>query len=246
MTKLKQRQRRNDGGYSLIEVMVAMVIATTVLGLVTTTMISMLRNGAGASSRLANLDQVRTGVDALSKNLRTAVRPEQLNPTCSTSCSAAFETVTDSRVVFFGNVGDKVGSNSAPTRITYAIAVDPNDATGTTAAVTETRQKVASTWTAGDYTWAGGTGTAPCATPITGCVTRVISRGVTWPLPTSNGPLFTYYNGTNVAVATSPAPSGSALAQIASIRIALPVGDSTHPSPGVSTSVFLPNSTLGH
>jgi hypothetical protein len=73
-----------------------------------------------------------------------------------------------------------------------------------------------------------------------------VARGITWPLSTSNGPLFTYYNGSNAAITTSPAPTAPTLAQIASIRIALPVGDSTHPSPGVSTSVFLPNSTLGH
>jgi prepilin-type N-terminal cleavage/methylation domain-containing protein len=227
------RTPRRDGGYSLIEVLVAMVIASTVLGLVTAAMIGMLRNGASAGSRLANLDQIRIGVDALSKNLRTAVRPEQLNSTCVSSCPAAFETATDTRVVFYANVGDKIGTKPAPTRITYTIAADPNDATGTTAAVTEIRQQVASTWTSGDYTWATG-------------ATRTISRGITWPLPSSNGPLFTYYTGSNGAIVTSPAPSGSILATIASIRIALPVGDSTHPSPGVSTSVFLPNSTLGH
>jgi hypothetical protein len=202
------------------------------LGLVTTAMVSMLRNGASASSRLANLDQIRTGVDALSKNLRTAVRPEQLNPTCVSSCQAAFETATDTRAVFFANVGNEVGTKAAPTRITYAIAGDPADATGTTATVTETRQQVASTWTSGDYTW--GTG-----------VTRTISRGITWPLPASSGPLFTYYNGSNDPIATTPAPTTSTLATIASIRIALPVGDATHPSPGVSTSVFLPKATLG-
>jgi prepilin-type N-terminal cleavage/methylation domain-containing protein len=238
-----------DDGYSLIEVLVAMVISSVVLGLVTASMIGMLRNGASASSRLANLDQIRIGVDALSKNLRTAVRPEQLNPSCVASCSAAFESIDNSKVVFYANVGDKVGTAPAPTRITYAIAADPADTTGTTAAVTETRQKVASTWTTGDYTWAGGTGSAPCpagGAAVAGCVTRVFSRGITWPLPASNGPLFTYYDGTHAAVATSPTPAASVLARIASIRIALPVGDPTHPSPGVSTSVFLPNSTLGH
>jgi prepilin-type N-terminal cleavage/methylation domain-containing protein len=218
--------RRRDEGYTLIEVMMAMLIASVVLGLVTTAMIGMLRSGAGATSRLANLDQVRTGVDALSKNLRTAIRPEQLNPSCSTACSSAFDSAAD-------NVGDTVGARAAPTRITYTIAADPNDTTHTTAMVTETRQHVATGWTSGDYTWAAGS-------------TRTISRGITWPLPAANGPLFTYYNAGGTAIATSPAPTASTLAQVSSIRIALPVGDATHPSPGVTTSVFLPNSTLGH
>jgi prepilin-type N-terminal cleavage/methylation domain-containing protein len=230
MSHLTRRHSRHDGGYSLVELLVAMAVASTVLGLVTSAMIAMLHNGAAANSRLANLDQIRIGVDALSKNLRTAIRPEQLNPTCSASCSSAFDTATGSQVVFYANVGDKVGTKAAPTRITYSIAADPNDTTGHTASVTETRQHVAPTWTTGDYSWSAGT-------------TRVVSRGITWPLPSSNGPLFTYYNGSNAALA---APSGSTLAQIASIRIALPVGDAAHPSPGVSTSVFLPNSTLGH
>jgi len=230
---VKRPTRRQDRGYSLIEVLVAMVVAGTVLGLVTSAMIAMLRNGAAANSRLANLDQIRVGVDALSKNLRTAVRPEQLNATCSTACSAAFETATNSQVVFYANVGAQAAGKAAPTRISYSIGADPNDTTGTTAVVTETRQQVAPTWTGGDYTWSTAT-------------SRVVSRGITWPLPGSNGPLFTYYNGAHAAIATTPAPSGSTLAQIASIRIALPVGDAAHPSPGVSTSVFLPNSTLGH
>jgi hypothetical protein len=139
-------------------------------------------------------------------------------------------TATSTQVVFYANVGDKVGTTAAPTRISYSITADPNDRTGTTAMVTETRQHVAPSWTTGDYTWSAGT-------------SRVVSRGITWPLPSSNGPLFTYYSGGNTAIAT---PAGPTLAQIASIRIALPVGDAAHPSPGVSTSVFLPNSTLGH
>lgn len=227
---MKRLTQRRDAGYSLVEVLVAMVVASTVLGLVTSAMIAMLRNGAAVNSRLANLDQVRIGVDALSKNLRTAVRPEQLNPTCSASCSAAFETATNNQVVFYANVGDKVGTKAAPTRMAYSIVADPSDATGTTAMVTETRQHVAPTWTSGDYTWSAAT-------------SRVVSRGIPWPLPSSSGPLFTYYNGSNAALA---APAGATLAQIASVRIALPVGDAAHPSAGVSTSVFLPNSTLGH
>jgi hypothetical protein len=227
--------------------MVAMVIASTVLGLVTTAMIGMLKSGAGANSRLANLDQIRTSVDVLSKNLRTAIRPEQLNATCSASCGSAFEVAADQQAVFYANVGDTAGGALAPTRITYTISVDPTDATGTTAMLTETRQQVASTWTSGDYTWAGGTGANPCpAGGVTGCVTRTVSHGITWPLPASNGPVFTYYTGSDVAVATTPTPAASTLAQISSVRIALPVGDPAHPSPGVTTSVFLPNSTLGH
>jgi prepilin-type N-terminal cleavage/methylation domain-containing protein len=243
------RQERRDGGYSLIEMMTAMAIATVVLGLVTGSLIGMMKSNASTTTRLANLDQVRQSMDAISKNLRTAVRPEQLNPACSANCSAAFVSATANSVKFYANVGDvDPAGKPAPTLMSYTIAADPHDATGKTAAITEIRQALASSWTsaAGDYSWAGGTGAAPCPAGgpvVAGCTTRVIGSGISWPIPAA-APVFAYYSGSTL-VPTSPPITGSTLDRLSSVAIALPVGDVTHPSAGVSTTVFLPNSSLG-
>jgi prepilin-type N-terminal cleavage/methylation domain-containing protein len=247
---MTHRQERSDAGFSLIEMMTAMAIATSVLGLVTGSLINMLKSNASTTTRLANLDQVRQSMDAITKNLRTAVRPEQLNPNCATACSEPFVSATATSVRFYANVGavDSAG-NPAPTLTTYSIAADPADPTGKTAAITEVRQNVATSWTSsvGDYTWAGGTGANPCPTTgtvVAGCTTRVIGTGITWPIPTGAAPVFAYWSGVT-AVPTTPTITGSALGQLNSVAIALPVGDATHSSAGVNTTVFLPNSSLG-
>lgn len=236
MNRQLRMVRRGDGGYSLIEMLVAMAIAMVVLGLVTTTLIGSSKASTGARARLANVDEVRTAMDSISRTLRTGVRPEQLNPTCVTSCSAAFVSATDNSVVIYANLGDvDPAGKPAPTRMTYTIAADPTDPTGKTAAITETRQLAASapSSTPGDYTWGVGT-------------SRMVGNGLTWPIPAGSAPLFVYYNGTHTKLATTPAITGSALATITSVDITLPVGDATHPTAGAATSVFLPNSTLGH
>src|ERR1700761_6740585 len=95
----KRNKRIDDPGYSLIEILVAMAITVTALGLVTSAMIGTLQTGVQASTRLGDLDQVRAGVDALSRSLRTAIDPGQLNPNCTSvvpmDCASEFEQIAN-------------------------------------------------------------------------------------------------------------------------------------------------------
>jgi prepilin-type N-terminal cleavage/methylation domain-containing protein len=256
------RQERRDPGFTLIEMLVAMSIATIVLGLVSGSLISSMQDNASASTRLANLDQVRQSMDTVSKDLRTAIGPDLLNDACSAStdaagrpaCSSAFVSATPTSVQFYANVGDTDSAgNPAPTLVTYTIAADLNDPTGKTAAITEIRQSVAAdpTSSTGYYTWAGRNSvTAPCptGTVVAGCATRVAGAGIEWPIPATsqNGSVLIYQNSAGATLPTTPAMSASELSQIASVEIALPVGSAANPTAGVSTTVFLPNSVQGN
>jgi type II secretory pathway pseudopilin PulG len=229
-------QKPRDGGYSLIEMLTAMAIAMVVLGLVTGSLISMMKSNASADTKLANLDQVRQAADAMSKDIRTAIKPELMNNACATNCTVAFVSATSASAQFFANEGDtdSTGKISTPTLVTYSAAADPTDKTGLTARITETRQSVSSTWTSGsDYTW------GPAST-------RVVASGIEWPYPASSSSLFVYHDPTGVKIATSPSMTTSQLGQIASVDISLPLGTATAPTAGVSTSVYLPNSILGN
>jgi Tfp pilus assembly protein PilW len=230
----RQRKAR-DGGYSLIEVLTAMSIGMVVLGLITGTLINVMQNNASASSKLANLDQVRQAVDAMSKDIRTAVKPALLNPSCVSNCSTAFLTATGTSTEFFANEGDtdSAGKLQTPTLVTFSMAADPNDKTGKTADVSETRVSVAPTWTSGsDYSW--GTAT-----------TRVVASGIQGPLPASSQ-LFVYHDGTGAKIPTTTTMTTSQLGQITSVDISVPMGSAADPTTGVNTTVFLPNSILGN
>jgi Tfp pilus assembly protein PilW len=229
------RQEPRDGGYSLIEMLTAMAIAMVVLGLVTGSLIGMMKSNASADTKLANLDQVRQAADAMSKDIRTAIKPELMNNACATNCTVAFVCATNTSAQFFANEGDtdSTGKISTPTLVTYSVAADPTDKTGLTARITETRQSVASTWTSGfDYTW------GPAST-------RVVASGIQWPYPSSSS-LFVYHDSTGAKIAVTPAMTASQLGQIATVDIALPLGTATTPTAGVNTSVYLPNSILGN
>lgn len=223
--------------------MVGITLFSVVLGLVSGIVIASLKASTGTRDRLANLDQVRAGMDSMTKSLRTAVRPEQLNPSCTTVCDYAFETAGDSEVAFLANLGaiDAAGK-PAPTRVSYTVAADPDDSRNLTAIVTEMRQEVLPTWTSGNYVF-----TPPCTVGVggSGCTAREITKGIRWPFPVADGPPFVYYDGSHTELSTTPTLTAAKRATISAVDITMPVGDAEHPSPGVMSSVFLPNSTLG-
>jgi prepilin-type N-terminal cleavage/methylation domain-containing protein len=233
--------RSRDGGFSLIELLVAVSLFTAVLALVSGVVIESLKSSTDTRNRLANLDQVRAGMDSMTKSLRTSVRPEQLNGHCVASCDVAFESAKDYQVTFYANLGEvDAAGRAAPTRFSYTVGPDPRDATGKTAVVTEMRQQVLPTWASGDYAFAG-----PCTvnTAVAGCSAREITRGLRWPFP--DGPAFVYYDGAHAVLPEAELLTAAQRGVISAVDITLPVGNADHPSPSVTSSVFLPNSILG-
>jgi prepilin-type N-terminal cleavage/methylation domain-containing protein len=241
VTRLPQRaarRRADDRGFSLMELIVAMGIFGLLMSILGGVVIEMLKADQSTRARLANVDQVRQGMDAMARNLRTAVRPAQLNSTCTTACEVAFESISSTKVVFHANVGDTdTAGNAAPTLYTYTVAADPDDVLGETARIVEIRQRVAPTWTSGDYTFVPECTVGGAA--VSGCTARVLASGIRWPFPSGEKPFaFTSAAGATLAAATD-------VGNVATVDITLPLGTAANPSPSVASTVFLPNSILG-
>lgn len=163
-----------DGGFSLIELSVVTVLIGLLGSLICTLVISTIRSEAGSRSRLADVDQVRVGMDAMTRTLRTAIAPGQLGAGCA-GCDVAFKEIGGRKVHFWANLND----TSRPTLLTYELVV-----TGTTARLVETTQPPDGT----SGTASSWTGPATTRTLITGIV-----------VPTE--PIFTYTDSTGTTTA---------------------------------------------
>src|SRR5664279_3441314 len=88
------------------------VIMSLVIGLLITTQ----KQVASTSIRLDDIDQARTAIDSLTRTVRTAVEPAQLEVGC-TSCdgpastSTALTSATPAKIQLFANGGLAAGPN---------------------------------------------------------------------------------------------------------------------------------------
>lgn len=222
MTRAARRRAGEDAGITLIEVLVGVVLLSLVGGLLTTLVVDMLRTSSGTSSRLTNVDSVRVALDDVTKGLRTAVRPEQLNPACTTNCDSAFRAAAGTSVSFYANYG----TSGQAQLTTYRVEADP-DHPGTGRLVEEVFASAPP----------GGTPSLTCGT---GCRTRVVARGLTWPL-TGTDPVFDYADDQCTDFAAIVA-----LADIGCVLIDVPI-EAKRDDKGTSATatVFLPNSVMG-
>ena len=212
---------RSDVGMTLIEVLVGVVIFTVLGGLLTSFVIDMLRSNTGTTNRASNVDQLRVSTDALTKGLRTAVRPEQLNPGCVSPCDAAFLTASASEVAFYANHGTPGEARLT----TYRVQPDP-DKVGTARLVEELHASAAPI----------GVPTTAC---IANCVQRTLARGLALPDPAE--PVFSFADA-GCDDFTTPV----AREDIACVLIDLPVlGARDNPGTSATATVFLPNSVMG-
>ena len=215
-------RRRCDAGMTLMEILVGVVIFTALGGLLTAFIVDMLRSSTGTTNRAANVDQLRVSTDALTKGLRTAVRPEQLNPACVSACDAAFLTASAGAVTFYANHG----SPGQARLTTYRVEQDP-DRPDTGRLVEEMRASAAP----------GGTPSTACGV---GCTSRTLARGLVWPVDAVD-PVFAYADEKCADFVTAVAP-----ADIACVLIDLPVlGARDNPGTSATATVFLPNSVMG-
>lgn len=213
---------RPDAGVTLIELLVGVVIFTVLGGLLSAFVVEMLRSNTGTTNRAANVDQLRVSTDALTKGLRTAVRPEQLNPACVTACDTAFLTASPSAVTFYANHG----SPGQARLTTYRVEQDP-DRPDSARLVEELRAGAAP----------GGTPSTVCGA---GCTSRTLAHGLVWPVDAAD-PVFAFADENCADFVTPVAP-----ADIACVLIDLPVlGARDNPGTSATATVFLPNSVMG-
>jgi prepilin-type N-terminal cleavage/methylation domain-containing protein len=210
-----RRGVHRDAGVSLIELLVVMMLFGLIGTLVTSLVISTHRQNAATRIRLEDVDQARVGMDALTRTLRTAVQPAQLQIGC-TSCTGPASTataVTTARsdyVQLFANFGSEAG----PSLVTFTVGDDAAEGMATLTQKTQPPDA----GSAPNYSYTACTVGAP------GCAIsrRTLVRGLTWPPP---APVFTYRD--NTAAQLTPGGSGQLspeqLIAIDAIDIRLPV-----------------------
>jgi prepilin-type N-terminal cleavage/methylation domain-containing protein len=202
----RRRFVNREAGFTLVEMMVAIFVLAFLMAGVTETMIMTQKTMGKAGSQLNDADQARTGIDALVKNLRTAVLPTQFQD--AAGAAAAFILGSnDTSVQFYADLN--VTSAQGPSRVTYAVCqsgttncAGPSDGT---ASLVETLQPPDQPIPANlNYTW---------CTPGPGCTSqqrRIIARGLAWPATK----IFTYYDSSGNAIP----PPLSTIAVAANVR----------------------------
>ena len=238
-----------DGGFSLTELMVTMFIMGMVVAATVSLTIGFERTNAENVSRQDQIDSARTAVEAMSKSLRTAVKPAQLTSTCTSCLEDAFLQGTDFSVQFYANLNNpknKIG----PSRVTYTLVT-----TGPKAGqIIETIQQADPD--------SDGSGPNPWPDPISGyayceatsgsataaCKARLSTRPVAFgAIATAGKPMLKYYDAEGVPMSPST-PGGSLtvpeLRTVLSIEILVTVQSTNVTKPNPTTyvqRVTLPN-----
>jgi prepilin-type N-terminal cleavage/methylation domain-containing protein len=96
---------RPESGFTLVEVMVAMMLLGIALTVMYRGLASMNRTAVGATGRLVNLDEARVLMSTITKDLRTAAR---LTPE-----SAPFTFAHEREVTFYANIN----TSEAPKKV---------------------------------------------------------------------------------------------------------------------------------
>ena len=212
-----------QAGYTLVELVVVIFVLGLVLAGVQTTLIMTERTVGQNTERVDQSSQATTAINSMSRNLRTAVLPSQLNATGTTGTAAAFIQGTATSVQFYADLNNDANT-IGPSQVSYIV---------TGGVLTETVQ-APNAHAVGDYNY-------QYCTPGPGCpvTKRVLARNV----QTTN-PIFTYYakNGTKFTDATL---TSAELASVDSMDLMITVLSSPNQSihgSTLTTRVTLPNS----
>jgi prepilin-type N-terminal cleavage/methylation domain-containing protein len=237
-----------DGGFSLTELMVTMFIMGIVVAATVSLTIGFQRTNAQNISRQDQIDSARTAVEAMSKSLRTAVKPAQLTSNCTLCVEDAFLQGTDYSVQFYANLNNP-NNSIGPSRVTYTLVT-----TGPTAGqIIETIQSPdPDPDGSGPIPWPGPTGYAYCnatsGTATAACKARLSTRPVAFgALATTGTPMLKYYDGMGVRMSpliSGGSLSGPQLALVMSVEIVVTVQstDATKPHPTTYVQrVTMPN-----
>ena len=218
---MMRQLKRSDEGVTLIEMVVVIAILSGVLAMVMTVIIAAQKNVNGNSARLDQIQQGKVAMESMSKTLRTAVRPSQLNATCIGCDQAAFLQGNARSVQFYANINNPANI-VGPSRVSYTVS--------NSGVLTETLQ-APNVHSATDYNY-------QYCTPGPGCtvISRVLARGVSL-----NKTMFTYYDASNNTFSTLPLASAD-LPRVDSIDIIVNVSSSAQVSSTTFTQrVTLPN-----
>lgn len=230
ISRLRAVIRGGDRGYTLAELLVGMVVTSLILAAAATMFDASLRTNQRTMSRTDTVNAARISVESMSRSLRTAVMPSQLNDTNSTE--VAFLIGETAKASFYANINN---SNNliGPSRVTYQV---------TAGTLTQIIQ-VPDAHAVSDHNY------QYCATSLASCTTaatQVLATGVSTTLP-----LFTYYDSLGNPLSLSstcpdrrPCLSGANLSSVDSMDVRVAVNSPSGMSIGPSTyllRVSLPN-----
>lgn len=239
MTSRSGRASREDGGFSLIELLVSMSIFGLILSLVIGLMITAQKQTAATGIRLDDIDQARTAIDSLSRTVRTAVEPAQLQVGC-TSCrgpastSTALTAAQPALLQLFANGGSAGG----PSLVTFTAAYDSARGQGVLTKVVQ----AADAGSAPNFTYTSCTIGPGCL-----ITSQPIVRGLTWPLPRA---LFNYFDNTGAelvpAAGASLAPQQLIAVDSVAINLSVKTPNQYNTGPtSIASRVSLPNAGSG-
>lgn len=220
------RRLRGDKGVTLVEMLVVVSILGIVLGIVSEGLMTAQRTMAQNASRLDGLSQTNTSVEAMTRVLRTAILPSQIQATCTGCDVAAFIEGDSTKVRFYANVDNdgilpaSGATDRGPRRVTYKVE---------NGELIETVQKPNSHDVA-DFNYQYCNDTSPSC-PVR---KRVIARDVV------AGALFTYYDRTGAEISPPLQSDVSKLKAVDSIDLLLRV----QPSDAVSSTTVTARVTL--
>jgi prepilin-type N-terminal cleavage/methylation domain-containing protein len=238
--RLRVVRQHRDRGTSLTELLVVMLIMGIVTGATAALTIGFQRTNAQNVSRQDQIDTARTAVEAMSKTIRTAVKPVQINSSCGGCTQDAFVAGGDFSVQFYANL-DNQGNLVGPSRVTYAVS--PSGATA--GQLIESIQVPDSNVTFGTAGYVYCPATAVGATAL--CKARLKTRPVGFGILTTAGsPIFKYYDvsGARMTPATGGSITPTQLGHVLAIEIVIQA-QSRNATTAVPTTyiqrVMLPN-----
>jgi prepilin-type N-terminal cleavage/methylation domain-containing protein len=114
----EDRPVRGDAGFSLVELSVAMLVCSVVAGAAGVMVMTGAKSARSSEARLDTINSARVSVESMSRSLRTAVLPRQLDN--AGSLDAAFLQASPRRVSFYANINNP-DNTVGPSRVTYAL-----------------------------------------------------------------------------------------------------------------------------
>jgi prepilin-type N-terminal cleavage/methylation domain-containing protein len=223
------REAPVDAGLGLPELLVAMTLLGILTTIIATTSILGIRTSHDLQNRLEDSSQGEIGILSVSKVLRTAVLPDQLDDQACANCAdTAIVRAGATQLSFYANL-DNTGQG--PSLVTISVIEDPHHR-GTAILQEKTQPPIPGTTEGYHF----------CDPAVAGCAvrTRTVSRGLVWPASRS----FTYYDfagapldGTQLAL--------DQLARVSSIDVTIPVRGAPDTSTTTAVQrVRLPNADI--
>lgn len=218
-----RRGSADDEGFTVVEMVVVIFILGVVLAMVQGALIMAQRNTSAAKTRLDQVGSGKVAIEAMSRTLRTAVRPSQLSATCSSCDSLAAFMAGDARSVrFYANI-DNPNNIIGPSKVSYSVTSSGD--------LVETIQPP-NAHAVGDYDYQYCTPGAGGCTVYTRTLARAIVPGAT---------LFTFYDASGAAFAASSL-SAAELAAVDQVDIFVTIKETTTANSTTFTQrVGLPN-----